>query len=73
MGLVGVILLEVDADGCKVMVLLALGASHLRPHRLPQLHLHGSIVLHPQPQMCRATAGVLCFLAESQGVCAVRE
>jgi hypothetical protein len=46
MGLVRVILLKVDAEGHDVIVLIVVGAEHLRPRRLPQLHLHGAIILH---------------------------
>jgi hypothetical protein len=54
MGLVGVILLEVDAEGRDVVVFVAVGAGNLRQRRLPQLqgqlHLHGAVVLHPHPR-----------------------
>uniref|UniRef100_A0A0A8YR22 Uncharacterized protein n=1 Tax=Arundo donax TaxID=35708 RepID=A0A0A8YR22_ARUDO len=49
-GLVGVVLLEVDAEGRDIVVLVEVGAGNLRPGRLTELqchlHLHVPAVLH---------------------------
>jgi len=49
-GLIGVVLLEVDAEGGDVVVLVAVGAGDVRPRRVPELqrhlHLHVPVVLH---------------------------
>jgi len=73
-GLVGVVLLEVDAEGCDVMVLVAVGAGDPRPRRVPelqrhlQLHLHVPVVLHLHLHLFRPHPGHIVDAAELRRV-----
>lgn len=64
-GLVGVVLLEVGAEGRDVVVLVAVGAGHVRPRRLLQLHLqlqlHAlAIILHLHLHLLHSNPRHIC-------------